>query len=117
VILVDALEGVMTQTETNIRLALQEMCKPVLYINKVNRLISELRLEPKEVLVRIDQIIREVNRLINKYAPKEFKGKRKVDFPDDSVAFGSAKDGRGVIFSMLKERGNPKQALAEIFEH
>ncbi|MHA2423710.1 MAG: GTP-binding protein, partial [Candidatus Thorarchaeota archaeon] len=37
VILVDALEGVMTQTETNIRLAVGgEACKPVLFINKVD---------------------------------------------------------------------------------
>ena len=50
IILVDALEGVMTQTETNIRLAVgEEMCKPVLFINKVDRLISELKLPPKKV--------------------------------------------------------------------
>nr|MDO8118720.1 GTP-binding protein [Candidatus Sigynarchaeota archaeon] len=48
-ILVDALEGMMTQTETNIRLAVgEEKCKPVLFINKADRLISELRLTEKE---------------------------------------------------------------------
>ena len=59
ILLVDALEGIMTQTETNIRLSLNEKCKPVLFINKVDRLISELRLAPKDVFQKIDNIINE----------------------------------------------------------
>ena len=58
IILVDALEGLMTQTITNIQLAVgSEMCKPVLFINKVDRLISELKLPPDKVFERIDTII------------------------------------------------------------
>ncbi|MBN1217156.1 MAG: GTP-binding protein [Candidatus Lokiarchaeota archaeon] len=42
IIIIDALEGLMTQTETNIRLSVgEELCKPVLFINKIDRLISE----------------------------------------------------------------------------
>ena len=63
ILLVDALEGMMTQTETNIRLSVgNEKCKPVLFINKVDRLISELRLEPAEVYQRVDEIINDVNK-------------------------------------------------------
>jgi elongation factor 2 len=70
VILVDALEGMMTQTETNIRLAVgAEACKPVLFINKVDRLINELKLPPAKVYERIDIIISKVNTLIKKVAP------------------------------------------------
>ncbi|MHA2504670.1 MAG: GTP-binding protein, partial [Candidatus Kariarchaeaceae archaeon] len=55
IILVDALEGMMTQTETNIQLSVgEEMCKPVLFINKADRLISELRLDPSEVFGKLD---------------------------------------------------------------
>ncbi|MHA1115287.1 MAG: GTP-binding protein [Candidatus Heimdallarchaeum aukensis] len=102
ILLVDALEGVMTQTETNIRLSIGEMCKPVLYINKVDRLISELRLKPDQVFSRIDAIITEVNKLIEANAPKELAKQWRVRFTDDSVAIGSAKDGWAFNMSTLK---------------
>src|SRR4030042_2164401 len=72
ILLVDALEGVMTQTETNIRLAVgEEMCRPVLFVNKVDRLISELRLQPQDVFARVDKIIGEINKVIAKNQPKD----------------------------------------------
>jgi len=116
ILLVDAVEGVMTQTITNLRLALQEGCKPVLYINKVDRLISELRLSPQEVITRIDSIIREVNKLIEMYAPPQFKKAWKVSFAAGSVAIGSAKDGWGFTYEILKKKfADPKEGYLEVF--
>jgi elongation factor 2 len=103
-ILVDALEGIMTQTETNIRLAVgEEYCKPVLFINKVDRLISELRLSPKDTYARIDQITNQVNELIKKVRPEGSDWG--VDFAKNSVAIGSAKAGWGFTYEILKEKG------------
>ncbi len=102
ILLVDALEGVMTQTETNIRLSIGEMCKPVLFINKVDRLISELRLAPKDVFSKIDSIISQVNRLIKACAPKDLAKEWQVSFVNDSVSVGSAKDGWAFNMSTLK---------------
>ncbi len=117
ILLVDAVEGVMTQTETNLYLALKEMCKPVLYINKVDRLIRELNLTPREVVAKIDQIIHTVNRLIEKYAPPQFKNEWKVSFAKGSVAIGSAKDGWGFTFDTLKKRfEDPRQGYLYVFE-
>ncbi|MBN2152356.1 MAG: GTP-binding protein [Candidatus Lokiarchaeota archaeon] len=103
-ILVDALEGMMTQTETNIRLAVgEEKCKPVLFLNKADRLISELRLTQKDFYQRLDKIINEVNRLIKEVAPKDSGWK--CDFKGNSVAIGSAKDGWGFNFKVLQDKG------------
>src|SRR3989344_4596092 len=66
IIVVDAAEGVMPQTETVIREALREDVKPVLFINKVDRLISELKFTGEQIQERIVKLITEVNRLIAK---------------------------------------------------
>ncbi len=117
VILVDALEGVMTQTETNIRLAVgAELCKPVLFINKVDRLISELRLEPKKVSQKLDQIINKVNDLILKIAPPELAKSWMVRFDNNSVAFGSAKHGWAVTYDIIKEKNIPPLIFFEKYK-
>ncbi len=113
ILLVDALEGIMTQTETNIRLSIGEMCKPVLFINKVDRLISELRLAPKDVFSKIDSIISQVNRLIKACAPKELSKEWQVSFVNDSVSVGSAKDGWAFNMSTLKRLEIKPQVVFE----
>ena len=90
IIVVDAVEGVMPQTETVIRQALRERVKPVLFINKVDRLINELKLNGDEMQKRFLKIITDVNRLLGKYAPDEFKQTWQVNVQDGRVAFGSA---------------------------
>ncbi len=90
IVVVCAVEGVMPQTETVLRQALRERVKPVLFINKVDRLINELKLTPEELQNRFIKIISEINNLIRKMAPEEFKDKWLVRVEDGSVAFGSA---------------------------
>lgn len=106
IILVDALEGVMTQTITNITLSVgAEACKPVLFINKVDRLINELKLPPAKVYERIDIIISKVNELIKKVAPKEYALNWRVNFQEGSVAIGSAKTGWAFTMKTLTKKG------------
>ncbi|HUW90606.1 MAG TPA: GTP-binding protein [Candidatus Nanopelagicaceae bacterium] len=116
IILVDALEGVMTQTETNIRLSVgEEFCKPVLFINKVDRLISELKLSPEDTFTKIDKISRQINELIKKIRP-EGSG-WSVDFSKNSVAVGSAKHGWGFTYEILLEKGlKPQDVFAKYKE-
>jgi len=90
IVVVCAVEGVMAQTETVLRQALKEKVKPVLFINKVDRAINELKLTPKMLQERFTKLIGEVNELIYKMAPPEFKDKWYVKVEDGSVAFGSA---------------------------
>lgn len=89
IILVDAVESVMPQTETVVRQALRERVKPVLFINKVDRLIRELKFTPEQMQERFVKIVNDVNRLISKYAEKEYGEKWQVKIADGSVAFGS----------------------------
>ncbi|MFX1409450.1 MAG: GTP-binding protein [Promethearchaeota archaeon] len=115
IILVDALEGVMTQTETNIRLAVgEEICKPVLFINKVDRLISELKLSPQKTFEKIDKITREVNDLIKKVRPEGSDWS--IDFANNSVAVGSAKHGWGFTYEILLEKNLKPQDVFQKYE-
>jgi len=90
IVLCCASEGVMPQTETVLRQALKERVKPILFINKVDRLIKELQLTPEQMQERFMGIIAHVNKLIEGIAEDEFKEKWKVNVNEGSVAFGSA---------------------------
>ncbi len=105
VVVVDAVEGAMPQTETVLRQALREYCKPVLFINKVDRLINELKVDENEMKERLIKVIAKVNELIRKYAPEEFKDKWQVKVEDGSVAFGSALYKWGVSVPQMKRTG------------
>src|SRR3989339_1059179 len=90
IVLCCASEGVMPQTETVLRQALKERVKPVLFINKVDRLIKELQLTPEAMQERFISIINSVNEFIVKIAGAEEGLKWRVSVQDGSVAFGSA---------------------------
>ncbi len=90
VVVVDAVEEVMAQTETVTREALMERVRPVLFVNKVDRLFNELRLSPKEMQEKLARIVRDFNSLIEVYGETEFKEKWKVNPALGSVVFGSA---------------------------
>jgi elongation factor 2 len=90
VVVADAVEGCMPQTETVVRQALKERVQPVLFINKVDRLIKELKLSPEAMADRFRGIIEEVNALILKFSEEQYKDKWVVNVNNGSVAFGSA---------------------------
>ncbi|MGA9151522.1 MAG: elongation factor EF-2 [Candidatus Nitrosopolaris sp.] len=105
VVVSDSVEGIMTQTETVTRQALEERVRPVLYINKIDRLVKELRLDPSAMQKWLSNIIAEFNRLVDIYAETELKEKWKVSIQGNSVAFGSAKDRWGFNFAMAQKKG------------
>jgi elongation factor 2 len=105
VVVSDSVEGIMTQTETVTRQALEERVRPVLYINKIDRLVKELRLDPPAMQKWLSNIIAEFNRLVDIYAEPELKEKWKVSIQGNSVAFGSAKDRWGFNYKVAQKRG------------
>jgi elongation factor 2 len=105
IVLVCAVEGAMPQTETVIRQAMREKVRPVLFINKVDRLINELKLSPEEMQQRFAKIITKYNQLLNKVLPEEFKGKWNAKAEEGTVAFGSAFNNWAISVPYMKETG------------
>jgi elongation factor 2 len=90
VVVVDAVEGTMPQTETVLRQALKENVKPVLFINKVDRLVNELKLDPQAMMGKFINLINHVNKLIQGMSETKYNSGWKAKVDDGSVAFGSA---------------------------
>jgi elongation factor 2 len=105
VVVVDAVEEVMVQTETVTRQALNERVKPVLFINKVDRLIKELKLDEAQMQTKLLRIIRDFNNLISLYGEKGYKDEWKVDAMQGTVAFGSALHKWGFTMEMAQAKG------------
>jgi len=105
VVVCDAVEGIMTQTETVTRMSLEERVRPVLYINKIDRLIKELRLTPEKMQENLASVVSNFNDLIDTYAEEEYKEKWKVSIQDGSVTFGSAKDKWAINVDIMKKTG------------
>jgi len=105
IILDDAVEGVMPQTETVIRQAIKERVKPVLFINKVDRLINELKLDADRMQQRFVKIITEVNARIVKLLPDELKGPWALKVDSGNVAFGSARNKWAISVPYMKKTG------------
>ncbi len=105
IIVVDAVEGVMPQTETVIRQALREYVKPVLFINKVDRLINELKLNGDEMQKKFIKIINDVNRLLNKYAAESKRKEWQLNVVEGKVAFGSAYNNWAISVPAMKSYG------------
>jgi elongation factor 2 len=103
-VVVDAVEGPMTQTETVLMQALRERVQPILFINKVDRLIKEIKLTPEEIQRKFAKIIMRVNNLIEKYAPAEHKKDWQVKVEDGRVAFGSALHKWGLNLPHMKAK-------------
>ena len=103
-VVVDAVEGAMPQTETVVRQSLREGVKPALFINKVDRLISELQEGPEEMQERLQAVIADVNDLIRGMT-EDMDVDWTVSVQDGTVAFGSALYKWGVSAPSMVETG------------
>ncbi|MCJ1404590.1 Cytoplasmic GTPase/eEF2-like protein (ribosomal biogenesis) [Xylographa trunciseda] len=72
VVLVDAVEGVCSQTVTVLRQTWIEHLKPILVINKIDRLITELKMTPGEAYIHMGKLLEQVNAILGSF----FQGER-----------------------------------------
>ena len=114
IILTCAVEGAMPQTETVVRQALKEKVRPVLFINKVDRLINELQVTPEDMQERFKAQITKVNTLISEFAPAEHRKDWRVSVADGTVAFGSAYHNWGITVPYMAKSGI---SFTDIFEY
>jgi len=104
-ILACAVEGVMPQTETVIRQALKERVKPMLFINKVDRLINELQVTPESMMEKFTKIITEFNKRVATQLPAPLNKEWQVKVEDGTVAFGSAYNNWAISAPYMQKSG------------
>ncbi|KAG8886635.1 Cytoplasmic GTPase/eEF2-like protein (ribosomal biogenesis) [Tulasnella sp. 331] len=85
-VLVDVVEGVCTQTITVLRQAWRDRLRPILVINKVDRLVTELKLAPIEAYHHLAQLIEQVNAVMGSFFASERM--------DDDLRWREARDRR-----------------------
>lgn len=74
-VLVDIVEGVCSQTVTVLRRTWVEQLKPILVFNKMDRLVTELKMSPGEAYTHISRLLEQVNAVIGSF----YQGERMED--------------------------------------
>lgn len=118
-VVVDCVSGVCVQTETVLRQAMLERIKPVLCINKIDRLFMQLKLTPEEMYHKFVAIIDHVNELIERFTTdetREVMGSLTVTPADGSVTFAAGKMGWGFSVPSLarfyaRKMGKPLETV------
>lgn len=92
VLVVDVVEGVQINTEQIIKYAVSEDLPLTLIVNKMDRLILELKLPPTDAYFKLKHVIEEVNTVIENTLPGQGE-KRRLSPEKGNVAFASSSTG------------------------
>merc|ERR1712232_1152039 len=93
-VVVDCIEGCAVQTETVLRQSMGERVRACLFVNKVDRCILELQMEPEDMYGRFRKAIEDVNVIVATYQD-DLMGDVQVSPDKGTVAFGSGLHGWG----------------------
>uniref|UniRef100_A0A665THZ9 Elongation factor-like 1 n=1 Tax=Echeneis naucrates TaxID=173247 RepID=A0A665THZ9_ECHNA len=139
IVVVDAVEGVCPQTQVVLRQAWLENIKPVLVINKIDRLIMELKLTSQEAYTHLQKILEQVNavtgtlftsKVLEERAEKEKEEEKEgektssdqvydwsagLEEADDSHLYFSPDQGNVVFASAIDGWGFSVQQFAHIY--
>uniref|UniRef100_A0A8C5SFP4 Tr-type G domain-containing protein n=1 Tax=Laticauda laticaudata TaxID=8630 RepID=A0A8C5SFP4_LATLA len=104
-VVVDCVSGVCVQTETVLRQAIAERIKPVLMMNKMDRALLELQLEPEELYQTFQRIVENVNVIISTYGEGETgpMGNIMIEPVIGTVGFGSGLHGWAFTLKQFAE--------------
>uniref|UniRef100_A0A669EK95 Elongation factor-like 1 n=1 Tax=Oreochromis niloticus TaxID=8128 RepID=A0A669EK95_ORENI len=139
VVVVDAVEGVCPQTQVVLRQAWLENIRPVLVINKIDRLVVELKLTSQEAYTHLKKILEQVNavtgtlftsKVLEERAEKEEEKEKEGEKPsgdqvydwsagleevDDSHLYFSPDQGNVVFASAIDGWGFSIRQFAHIY--
>jgi elongation factor 2 len=113
-ILCCAVEGIMPQTETVIRQALKERVRPLLFINKVDRMIVEQQVTKDMMVAKFSKLVTEFNHKIATILPAPLNKDWQVSIQDGTVAFGSAYNNWAISAPFMQRS---KITFSDIFEY
>uniref|UniRef100_A0A915JZM1 Tr-type G domain-containing protein n=1 Tax=Romanomermis culicivorax TaxID=13658 RepID=A0A915JZM1_ROMCU len=103
-VVVDCVSGVCVQTETVLRQAMGDCIKPILFMNKMDRALLELQLEPEELYQTFQRIVENINVIIATYGDESGPmGNIMVDPSIGSVGFGSGLHGWAFTLKQFAE--------------
>jgi small GTP-binding protein len=107
-VVVDAVSGVCVQTETVLRQAISERIKPVLFLNKMDRALLELQLDPEDLYQTFQRIVENVNVIIATYGEEDGPmGEIQVTPVNGTVGFGSGLHGWAYVVSLPPHPTHP----------
>jgi ribosome assembly protein 1 len=92
IVVVDVVEGVCVQTIAVLRQLWKERVKSVLVLNKMDRLITELQLDPDEAYEHIQRVLEQVNATIGSFYAEDLVER---DFANGEGEGGEGGDGPG----------------------
>ena len=93
-VVVDCVEGVCVQTETVLRQAIGERIKPILFVNKLDRIFLELQMDGESAYQSFRRAVESVNVIIETYKDDKFM-ECQVHPNLGTVGFGSGLQGWG----------------------
>ena len=105
-VVIDCVSGVCVQTETVLRQAIAERIKPVLFMNKMDRALLELQLDPEELYQTFSRIVENVNVIIATYGGADEDGPMGclyVSPGSGTVGFGSGLHGWAFTLKQFAE--------------
>jgi len=110
-VVVDCVEGVCVQTETVLRQAIGERIKPILFVNKLDRIFLELHMDGESAFQAFRRAVESVNVIIETYKDEGFVDCQ-VHPSKGLVGFGSGLHGWGFNLNKFAEMYAAKFGVA-----
>ena len=117
-VVVDAIEGMAVQTEQVLKQALKEGVKPILMINKVDRLFIDKQLSAEDVYDTLQRVTDDINQFIELHQLSEPFPNQTVSFQEGSVCFGSGYYGWScsidTFLDQQSKKGNSRKSQEQL---
>ncbi|XP_069671578.1 elongation factor-like GTPase 1 [Periplaneta americana] len=85
IVVVDVVEGVCPQTQAALKQAWLENIRPVLVLNKMDRLILEMKLTPLDAYIYLTQVLEQVNVVMAELFTSEVLGRAVSETPKSPI--------------------------------